>query len=165
MNNPPDALVFRSDIRPLLKLSVIIALLGPAFFLVMLALRGHSAEKPFDKAHLVILAGPSLIGVVIAAISIISRRVSIVVVRPEGLQCYDRRGRDHFIAWGDILSVQPFEPDLGLRYLLISVPLRAESITLPLFLENMPEFIAAVEQYAGRDNALARGLRAENPPA
>jgi hypothetical protein len=38
-------------------------------------------------------------------------------------------------------------------------PFAAESVTLPLFLEDMPKFVDAVEQYAGRDNALVKELR------
>jgi hypothetical protein len=47
----------------------------------------------------------------------------------------------------------------GLPYLLIHSSEFNQEITLPLWLENMPEFIQLVEQQAGSHHPLVQALR------
>ena len=154
-----DELIFRSNIRLWLWTSFALALSGPVLYTVILFTSPHNAGKPFILGDLLsALAVTSACGAGIAAIAIATRRFQVVKVFPAGLQGFDMYGRNHFTTWNDIQNVRRVNLS-GHPFLYIRVPFEANSITLPLFLEDMPKFIDAVEGYAGRDNALVKELR------
>lgn len=85
-------------------------------------------------------------------------RMSPVDVSPNGLRCYDLRGKFHSVPWHDIESTT-FEVRGDLPYVFVRAKNLKSPLTLPLFLQGMHEFVGYVSQYAGEKHPLTVALR------
>lgn len=81
-----------------------------------------------------------------------------VTVSTEGFKFIDWMWTYQFASWSNIRFVKPSRAFLGLPYLRIGLNDSKDVIWLPLFLNELPEFINLVKQFAGEDNLLTKEL-------
>lgn len=81
-----------------------------------------------------------------------------VTVSPEGFKFIDWMWTYQFASWSNIRFVKPNRVFFGLPYLRIGLNDSKDVIWLPLLLNEFPEFINLVKQFAGEDNLLTKEL-------
>ena len=80
-----------------------------------------------------------------------------VYVTPEGVRCYNFWGLYRTVGWAEMGEIRR-QSVLGLRYLTVAPPDGAWPIYVPLYLSDMPEFLAAVRKHAGDAHPLVAAL-------
>lgn len=145
--------VFRSNVKPALYACV---LLGMPLILVA-EIQNQIRSGRFPTYANLIDAG--LVPIFLAGIVYLAGRIFTVKVLDEGLRCYDEACIYRTVAWHRITDIERRRV-YGLPYLYIRSAEFRLAITLPLWLEHMPAFVAAVQSRAGSDNPLTSTLRA-----
>ncbi|WP_298581448.1 hypothetical protein [uncultured Luteimonas sp.] len=150
---------FRSDMRPLIRLLLKLTLWGTAALLIAAVIGQLRADRFPNYADMYVLAliAPTL-GVLGGIAFYCMTFLFPVEIVDGGLRCYDRRGRYHIVPWSDINAVQLVRR-YGLSYLFIWSDHLPQSITLPLWLHNMNNFVDLAEREAGCNNLLVAALR------
>jgi hypothetical protein len=80
-----------------------------------------------------------------------------VYVSADGIRCYNFYGIYHTVSWANMQRLQ-IRSLFGLRYLVIDASGSGSEIWLPLYLSDMPGFVASVREYAGEQHALVQLL-------
>jgi hypothetical protein len=156
----PAPLVFRSRFAPLRRLCLALVLSGVVFVLALVAIDRFRGERfPGFGEFLFLLLLPILAGLLTAALFAAMIAVFTVRVLPEGLRAYDTLARYRTVPWDAIGALQ-VKTMFGLPYLYISARGLSQPLTLPLWLDDLPRFIAAVEAQAGAPHPLPSALRA-----
>lgn len=113
---------------------------------------------PAVPALLRVMALPLGLGALLALVDVVMVLAYPVRVLPEGLRAFNAWGVYKTVKWGDIPSVS-MGSFLRMRYLRVPVPASAWPMTVPLALRDLPGFVAAIEQHAGPEHALAVAVR------
>ena len=148
--DPP--LVFRiSWVRPWLLAAVILAVPAAVAALATVARGGRAT------ALLGIVAGWAVASAVVLVPIALTARTSRWDLDGAGIG-----GRDNWhvyrrVAWPEIRSVSPLRIP-GYRLVHVNTATRRKAIWVPLFLDDMASFRAAVRRYAAADNPLRRFL-------
>ena len=74
-----------------------------------------------------------------------------------GISCRDALGQYRTINWDDITEVR-YLKTFGLRYVLVHIPALSQPIAIPVFLEDLTDFIQLVESLVGSNHRLALAL-------
>jgi len=159
MEPPEPALAFRSTVGPLLRLATGIGLWG-SIGLVLAAAAGQYRADRFPSSFDLFLSAlvPWAIAAVLAFLFWGAARLFPVKLTAVAIRCYDTAGLYQTVRWADVQNVEPISP-YGLRYLQLSAKHLRRPVTVPLWLEDMPRFLQAVERYAGQDHPLTRALK------
>jgi len=157
MNNA--AQTFRSQMAPLIRLCIKLAIIGTPLLVVGTAVGQYRANSfPGYGDLLLSVVIPVGVAAAVAALFALAVTIFTVKVLPEGLRCYDLLCRYQTVKWSEISSVQSTVV-YGLPYLYVAAPGLLQPVTLPLWLADMPAFVSAVERQAGMSNILVRALR------
>jgi hypothetical protein len=150
--------IFRSDFRLLSRLLTRFATYGSALLL---------ADSILDQLRLNIF--PNYYGLLIAlliapAVSIVLAALlyAVIVAFPvkvsaNGISCRDTFGQYTTVNWADISEVR-YLKTFGLRYILVHIPKLSQPIAIPVFLEDLPDFVQLVESLVGSNHRLALAL-------
>lgn len=158
METPESTQLFRSAVGPLLRISRAIGLWGSVGLVLATAIGQYRANRfPSDFDLLLSAAMPWGVAAVISLLSWGAVRVFPVKLTPAAIRCYDTAGLYQTVRWADVESVELIGPH-GLPYLQVSAINLRRPITIPLWLEDMPRFLEAVERYAGQHHPLTRAL-------
>jgi hypothetical protein len=155
--------IFRSDFKVIMRMSVKVALYVGLLLLAATVIRllmGNRFPNSFELfiVLLMALATYAVLGLLFY-IAVIAFPVKVLA---HGLRAYNSYGRYFTVEWAHIDRVGLMNVG-GLPYLSIHSSKLKQEITLPLWLENMPEFIQLVEQQAGSHHQLVRALREATP--
>ena len=99
-----------------------------------------------------------LIAVVFAAAGTYLLIKMPITISTEGLNCIDWMFSYRFISWNNIRFVKLSRAFFGLPYFRIGLNDNNDVIWLPLFLNELPEFVNLVVKYAGEENLLSKEL-------
>ncbi len=132
------------------------------FFVIALVLIPYRwlrwRESLFNWTTLILLAlGPALGVFLYLAYSFIFRGLRVELSRT-GLLARRAFARPRGAPWADIDGARPFDL-YGVPFLTLRVGGKWGKVIFPLWLDDLPRFQRTVEEYAGRDNALAGLLR------
>ena len=159
--NRPVIAVFRSDLR---RVTALLAIMGGGFGLLVFGAEmffawrsGKAPNWPSVLENSLFM--PALFGLFWLLCRFL-QAVYPVKILGGALRCYDLMGTYATIPWRDIREIGRIE-QYGLAYLTFQVEGRFAPVTLPLWLENMPEFVRQVERQAGRDHVLVTTLKNE----
>ena len=150
---------FRSDFKTLARWLGKFALYGAAILLAATTigpLRADRFPNYFDLVFAPLIAPAGC--AVIAAILYAAVVAFPVKVFSYGIRCYDSVGRYRTVDWSDINTIGSLNV-YGLRYITIGCSALAQPITIPTFLEGMPEFIGIVEAHLGAEHVFTQALR------
>jgi hypothetical protein len=150
--------IFRSDFIVLARMLTRFAIYGAALLLaatVIGQLRANRFPSYYDLvlAPLIAPAACTVLAVIFYA-AVVAFPVKVFA---NGIRGYDAIGRYRMVEWTDISAVG-FMNMYGLRYILVHAPALNQPITIPTFLEDMPEFIHIVESQAGNNHMLVHAL-------
>lgn len=158
MEAPEPTQLFRSAVGPLLRISRAIGLWGSVGLVLATTIGQYRADR-FPTYFDLLLAAtmPWALAAVIALLFWGAVRVFPVKLTPSAIRCYDTAGLYQTVHWADVESVELIASH-GLRYLQVAAINLRRPITVPLWLEDMPGFLQAVERYAGQHHPLTRAL-------
>ena len=150
---------FRSDFKMLSGWLTKFALYGAALILAATTigqLRANRFPSYFD------LVAASLIAPAACAVLAVMFYAAVlafpVKVFSYGIRCYDSIGRYRTVNWSEINAVGPLNV-YGLRYIAVGSPALSQPVTIPTFLDGMPEFIGIVEAHLGAEHVFTQALR------
>lgn len=117
------------------------------------------ADRFRSYADLVLALLVALTGcAVLAAIFYAAVLAFPVKVFSYGIHCYGSDSKYRTVHWADINTVESLNV-YGLQYIAIGSPAYTHSITVPTFLDGMPEFIEIVEAHLGAEHDFTQALR------
>jgi hypothetical protein len=149
---------FRSDFKALARWLARYALYGAAIILATTTIGQLRASRFPSYFDLVVapLIAPTVCAV-LAAIFYAAVLAFPVKVFDYGIRCYDSAGRYRTVNWSDINAVGSLNV-YGLRYITVGSPALTRPITIPTFLDGMPEFIGIVEAHLGAEHVFTQAL-------
>jgi hypothetical protein len=124
----------------------------------VVAVAGFSALAGQPGALWAVLLGLAIVGVVLALPIGLAVRISRWQVDATGIRGPDSWMIHRLVAWDDIDSVSAW-PIPGYRYVWLNTANQRWVAWVPLFLNDMDEFRAAVSKFAAPDNPLRRYLK------
>jgi hypothetical protein len=116
------------------------------------------AQHPWKSAALVLFAAALAAGLTAAWTGM------RVTVTPEGLHERGSTWEERFVQWDSMIWARPTRWLLGLPYLRVGLDDGRSPVWLPLFLVDMPRFVALVSQHAGATHPLTVALSHRVPP-
>lgn len=151
-------LTFRSAVGPLWPICRSVGLFGSVAFVFLAALGQYRAGRFPSYSDLLLSAAiPWAIAGAIALLFIGGARVFTVKLVPGGIRCYDTYGIYQTAQWSQVVRAERVAP-FGLPYVYVTISSSERPLTVPLWLEDMPQFVKAVECCAGSSNPLTRAL-------
>lgn len=128
-------------IRPLLRFFIPLGL----FMFVMggMGAYKHGFSNILDLAF--VLFFPWAIFLVLYFLLAFMRMIFTVTVFHNGIKCYDSVGFYHFVRWNEITEVH-YESVECFPYVFVDAKKLKRPLTIPLYLENMEEFVNLIKQ-------------------
>jgi hypothetical protein len=159
---PASAQSFHARMYPMWRSCLWFVLVYGVLNLALEALAQYqSGRLPDGAGFLDAVVDPLVLGALLTLVDGLVVLAYPVRVLPQALRCFNVWGVYRTVKWGDIQSVTPASL-MGLRYLKVGIPAHASPLTVPLWLRDLPGFIAAVEQQAGSSHLLTQALHQAN---
>ena len=143
----PERIVFRSSFFALWRWFTVFTSILCAFTVGLTWLLGQPTSIPPT-------IGLSLIVCIVFVVAIMICPLYLV---PEGVHGYNFWGKYRTVKWDEMGTIQPMNL-FGLRYLIITGTSDGAKIWLPMYLSEMNEFIAGVNDRAGPKHALVEAI-------
>jgi hypothetical protein len=150
---------FRSSIGQLLVKIRNFGLCGFVAFPAYSALAQYTANRFPKYGELVEAAAiPVAIAGTMALLLWGAKLLFPVKVFPTAIRCYDTAGLYQTVQWSEITRAAQFST-YGLTYIEVYAAHINRPLTIPLWLEDLSGFIAAIENYAGENHRLTLALK------
>ncbi len=150
MNSSQPIRIFRSSLKPFIKPLFLLAL-GLGIFLFLGSIYGFYIQDKTPNGKLIlplsaiIIGGPTILFTALMGILYGMKFLFPVILFHKGIRCYDTFCKYNFVKWEDITDVELVEV-CNLYYFYIKANNLSRPITLPLYLDDMKEFIKVIKK-------------------